>query len=344
MKMASAMTLPSAGTLLTVGRAASEPGQKTSTVRQDHDVIVTASPLVQLVLAQARKVAASKASVLVEGESGTGKEALARLIHISSPRTDQPYARINCAALPENLAESELFGHEKGSFTGADEVRRGRFEATHGGTLLLDEIGEMSAGLQAKLLRVLEEGEFERVGSNHTLPTDVRILATTNRDLQRAVAAGTFRADLLYRLNAVHLRLPPLRERREDIAVLARHFFQCYRQEAATDLKGIGTRAMRLLQDFDWPGNVRQLRNAVQRACLLAEGQEIQPEDLPPLCEPTPAVAEFRGQTLAEMERQLIGQTLREVGGNRTAAAQRLGITTRTLLNKLTRYRELDAA
>ena len=308
------------------------------------DGIVNASTVVRDLQAQARHFASSKVSVLIEGESGTGKELIARLIHNCSPRAAHPYVRVNCAALSESLVESELFGHEKGAFTGAVEVRPGRFELANAGTLLLDEVSEMPVQIQAKLLRVLEEEEFERVGGIRTLHCDVRIIATTNRDLEGAVAAGEFRRDLFYRINAVHLHVPPLRQRRDDIGVLASHFFQRYRHEAKTHLQGIGQETLQIMMAYDWPGNVRQLRNAIHRACLLAGGPEICPEDLPPLSESPLRIAEIQGTTLAEMERQAILHTLLEMGGNKTAVAMRLGITTRTLLNKLNKYRALDAA
>jgi DNA-binding NtrC family response regulator len=323
----------------TVGLVAGLPAG----ARDAAPVFVTACPLMQEVLSQAGRVAASNVGVLIEGESGTGKELVARLIHSASPRADQPYVRVNCAALSEGLVESELFGHERGAFTGADDTRPGRFELADGGTLLLDEVSEMPLAVQAKLLRVLEEQEFERVGGSRTMRVDVRVLATTNRDLAREAARGAFRQDLYYRLNAVHLRLPPLRQRRGDVAVLAQHFFQCFRQEAGMSLRGLAPRTLQLLTAADWPGNVRQLRNSVRRACLLARGPEVRPEDLPPPEAPGVPVA-APSRTLAEVEKLCILEALREVGGNKTAAAQRLGVTTRTLLNKLTRYRQAGAA
>jgi DNA-binding NtrC family response regulator len=306
--------------------------------------IVVRAPVMRQLLEQARQVAASKASVLIEGESGTGKELVARLIHGSSPRAQRPFIRVNCAALSESLVESELFGHEKGAFTGADESRPGRFELADGGTLLLDEISEMSVKLQAKLLRALEEEEFERVGGARTLRVDVRIVATTNRHLEKESRQGAFRQDLYYRLNAIHLQLPPLRVRREDIAVLAQHFFNQFRQETAPGVRGISAQVMRTLSAYDWPGNVRQLRNVIHRACILASGPEIDEHDLPPLETPPPDILAMP-QTIAAMERQLILATLHETGGNKTAAAQRLGVTARTLHNKMKLYaREEDAS
>jgi DNA-binding NtrC family response regulator len=306
--------------------------------------IVTESPALRRVLEQARRIAASKAAVLIEGESGTGKELIARLIHAAGPRADQPYVRVNCAALAEGLVESELFGHEKGAFTGADEARPGRFELASGGTLLLDEISEMSVKLQAKLLRVLEAEEVDRVGGTRSLRVDVRVLATTNRHLEQEVEEGGFRRDLYYRLNAIHLHLPPLRERREDIAPLALHFVARFRTESPAGVSTISQRALEVMTAYSWPGNVRQLRNAVHRACILARAEEIQPQDLPPLDGPAKPILRLHPTTLADMERHMILATLRELGGNKTAAAERLGVTARTLLNKLNRYRREEAA
>jgi two-component system response regulator AtoC len=307
-------------------------------------VLITESPLMRMAIAQARRVALSKAAVLVEGESGTGKELIARLIHQTSPRAAQPFIRVNCAALSEGLVESELFGHEKGAFTGADHEHSGRFERAHRGTLLLDEIGEMPLKLQAKLLRVLEQEEFERVGGDRILKVDVRIVATTNRNLERECSQGGFRRDLYYRLSGVEIRLAPLRSRPEDIPPLVQHFLACFGHEGLVPVVDIAPRGLELLQACSWPGNVRQLRNVIHRSCILATGCRIRAEDLSGLHEVSPSPNTPTGQTLAEIERQVILQTLREVGGNKTAAAQRLGVTTRTLLNKVKRYRELDAA
>jgi transcriptional regulator with PAS, ATPase and Fis domain len=296
------------------------------------------------ILAQARRVAASKASVLIEGESGTGKELVARLIHFASPRATKPFVRVNCAALSESLIESELFGHEKGAFTGATEQRAGRFELADGGTLLLDEIGELSVKLQAKLLRVLEEEEFERVGGAKTLRVDARVIATTNRNLEEGIANGEFRRDLFYRLNVARLHIAPLRERREDIPALVAYFIWKFQHEASVPIRGLARRALELLMAYDWPGNVRQFRNVLHSACIHATGDQIEPHDLPPLESPAPSAHSFRGQTLEEIERHVILRTLRELGGNKTAAAARLGVTPRTLLNKMNRYRALGVA
>lgn len=301
--------------------------------------MVASSLSMRTLAVQARRVARSKVPVLIEGESGTGKEVLASLIHFASPRCAQPFVRINCAALSESLVESELFGHEKGAFTGAEGHRMGRFEVAHGGTLLLDEISEISVKMQAKLLRVLEAEEFERVGGAHTLHIDVKIIATTNRRLDEEVRKGTFRADLFYRLNGVRLNLPPLRARRDDIPPLVLHFLERFQTEAETPIRSISDRAMELLTAYDWPGNIRQLRNVIHHACLVAESPEIQPSDLPPLDPGSSAACDKQYSTLADIERRAILDTLRELNGNRTAAAKRLGITTRTLQNKLNQYR-----
>ena len=307
-----------------------------------HPELIAESPAMRAVVEQAGRVAASKAAVLIEGETGTGKELLARLIHRASPRRDRPFVRVNCAALSESLVESELFGHEKGAFTGADGPRAGRFELADGGTLLLDEVSETTVKLQAKLLRALEEEEFERVGGTRTLAVDVRVVATTNRDLEGEMAAGAFRRDLYHRLGVVVLKVPPLRERRADIPALAAHFFARYRAEGRHPLRALSPRTLEVLHARDWPGNVRELRNAVQRACLLAEGPEVRPDDLPPPGGGERAAGP-RGHTLDEIERHAILSTLRELKGNRTAAAARLGVTARTLHNKLARYRVAGA-
>jgi DNA-binding NtrC family response regulator len=300
--------------------------------------LITQSPAMLAVLKQARRVAATKASVLIEGESGTGKELIARLIHSASPRQGRPFIRVNCAALSESLVESELFGHEKGAFTGADQERPGRFERAHGGSLLLDEIGEMPLKLQAKLLRVLEEEEFERVGGVRTLSVNVRAIATTNRDLPSESLRGQFRHDLFYRLSAVRLEVPPLRTRPEDVAPLVQHFIERFGMEGDVSVRSIGAKALDRLTAHPWPGNIRQLRNVVQHACILAEGDEIQVGDLPNLAAPLTAATSMAGRTLDEVERRLIEEALRDTGGNKTAAAKRLGVTPRTLFNKLKKY------
>ncbi len=296
------------------------------------------------VFARASKYARSGAPVLVTGESGTGKEGLARFMHRASSRREKSYARVNCAALSEGVLESELFGHERGAFTGALARRIGRFEWAAGGTLLLDEISEIPLPLQAKLLRVLEEAEFQRVGGNETITTDVRILATSNRRLQTEVARGTFRADLYYRVNVLELKLPPLRQRREDIPELAMHFLARFRHESATPITSISDEVMHALCDYPWPGNVRELRNTMHRACVLATDGIIRMDQIAHLRdddETSADVAEIAKMKLKDAERHLILAALAKHDGNKTAAARDLGVTSRTLQNKMQRYREL---
>ena len=310
----------------------------------DRELIACSTPLKD-VLAKARIVARSKVPVLIQGESGTGKELLARLMHEESPRRKKRFVEINCAAFSETLVESELFGHEKGAFTGAEQRHAGLFERAHEGSLLLDEIGEMPLTMQAKLLRVLEEEAFERVGGEQMLKVDVRVIATTNRDLEQEIGRGNFRRDLFYRLNAVQLQVPPLRTRVQDIPPLVRHFVKRFRKEGAVEVTSIARQARELLLAYSWPGNIRQLRNVIRHACVLARGACIEPGDLPALRDAGANPIQFGShRTLAEIERQLILETLRDVGGNRTAAALRLGVTTRTLQNKLKKYRQEDAA
>lgn len=307
--------------------------------------LVVYSSVLREVLERAKRVARSKVPVLIHGESGTGKELFARLVHECSERKGKPFIQINCAAFTESLIESEMFGHEKGAFTGAEQRHSGYFERAHEGSLLLDEIGEMPPRQQAKLLRVLEEEAFERVGGEQKLRVDVRIIATTNRDLEAEAVRGNFREDLYYRLNAVSLQVPPLRSRVEDIPPLVRYFIERFSREGPEHVNAIDQTALDSLLAYSWPGNVRQLRNVIHYACVLATSNCITAEDLPPLRD-APGLSE-RAEvtpTLADIERELIQKTLREVGGNRTAAALRLGITVRTLQNKLKRYREADAA
>ena len=295
-------------------------------------------------------VARSSATVLVRGESGTGKEVVARAIHQASERRDRPMLAVNCAALSENLLESELFGHEKGAFTGADKVRRGRFELSDGGTLLLDEISEIAPSLQAKLLRVLQESTFERVGSSASLQVDVRVIATTNRNLERAVADGKFREDLFYRLNVVPIDLPPLRRRHEDIADLCRHFLHQNSKRDRSPFRHIEPEAVRMLQRYDWPGNVRELQNIVERACVLeAEPGVVRASTIGPWLSggtagrPTAgssAVEELAGKPLADIEKKVILTTLQQFKGHRAKTAVALGIGIRTLGMKLKRWKD----
>ena len=307
------------------------------------DEVVGESPGMQEIYDKVSMVAPSRASVLIQGETGTGKEVLARLIHYNSPRRDQPFIKVNCAALSENLLESEMFGHEKGAFTGAAEKRPGRFELADGGTLLLDEISEISPGLQAKLLRVLEEEEFERVGGAKTIKVDVRIISTTNLDLRQQIDEGLFREDLYYRLNVVPLVLPPLRARREDIPLLAEHFLEAFCRDNHKRIRTISKATLELLCAYDWPGNVRELRNIMHRAVVLNNSETLRPEhfacDLTPTAHP-PRALEV-GQSLEEVERDLILKTLESTHGNKTAAAKILKVTARTLRNKLDRYEQL---
>ena len=308
-----------------------------------HRVIVTDHPKMQKLLELAKNIAASTATVLIQGESGTGKELLARYIVENSPRRDKPFVVINCAAVPENLLESELFGHEKGSFTGAVNQRIGKFEMANHGTILLDEISEMSLQLQAKLLRVLQEFELDRVGGKSPIPIDVRVIATTNENLRETVDKGKFREDLFYRLNVIPVTIMPLRERKEDIPILVEHFLtRNGAKKLARRGVTISQAAQTLLLKYDWKGNVRELENFIERAALVCEGDVIEPKHffldgaLKPRSESKDVPV---GSTLREMEKQLIIKTLEEVGGNRTHAAKILGVSIRTLRNKLNEYR-----
>ncbi len=293
-----------------------------------------------------RTVAATPSTVLIRGESGTGKELIAGGIHHLSPRRNKRFIKVNCAAISEELLESELFGHEKGSFTGAIRQHEGKFIMADGGTILLDEVSEMSPKLQAKLLRVLQEKEVDRVGGREPISVDVRVLATTNRDLEKAISEGTFREDLYYRLNVVTIEFPPLRERRSDIALLTKHFLSKYNQEMNKRIEGIDRDAEQALLRYHWPGNVRQLENAIERAVVLCSDTVIGVKHLPPDViggdGPTSSSGGLGhvGMTVAEMERELILKTLGGVDNNRTRAAEMLGISIRTLRNKLHEYRE----
>jgi DNA-binding NtrC family response regulator len=285
----------------------------------------------------------SRATILIRGESGTVKELFARAIHYNSARADRAFIKLNCAALPEGLIESELFGHEKGAFTHAIKQSQGRFEMADGGTLLLDEISEIPAGVQAKLLRVLQEMEFERVGSAQTIKVDVRIVATSNRNLEKMIKQGEFREDLFYRLNVIPLHLPSLRDRKQDVPMLAEHFLRKYNEQNERDIKGFTARALRLLSNYHWPGNVRELENYIERAVVLCPSDRISDSDLPSylalgeLAQHSPATLEGE-MTIAEMEKVAIINTLEKYGGNRTRAAEVLGISSRTLRNKLHEY------
>jgi len=307
--------------------------------------IIGRSPKMLQVFEIIRMVADSNATVLIQGPSGTGKELVARAIHYNSPRRNKPFIKTNCAAIPEGLVESELFGHEKGAFTGAIRRTKGRFELADGGTLLLDEISEMSLHLQAKLLRVLQEKAFEKVGNPETIQVDVRIIATTNRDLKEMVEKGEFREDLYYRLNVVPIYLPPLKERKEDIPLLVEHFIKKYAQENNRPARRISEEALRMLMAYDWPGNVRELENTIERAVVICREEVIQPQHF--LTFPELSFSQGQGdvwngetRNLAEVEKRLILQVLRENNGNRTKSAEILGISVRTLRNKIREYRQ----
>jgi len=309
------------------------------------------------------RVARTDATVLIQGENGTGKELVANEIFLNSQRNKSPYIKVNCAAISETLIESEFFGHEKGSFTGATERREGRFELANGGTILLDEISEIPPNLQAKLLRVLQEREFERVGGNKTIKVDVRVLATTNRNLLKEVEKGEFREDLYYRLNVFPLQVPPLRERKEDIPLLATRFLQRFSRQHGLRIPGFTEDSMKQLLAHSWPGNVRELQNLIERAVILAEdGKPITPSGLglaplqrespsgevapSPVPVPPPSVATTESPeiiNLEEMEKRCILAALERTAGNRTRAAELLGISIRTLRNKLNQYRIEDS-
>jgi len=302
------------------------------------------SPAMQRLYRTLDKVAATDATVLVTGESGTGKELVARVLHRSSPRAGRPFVAVNCAAIPDTLMESELFGHERGAFTGAVRRREGRFEEANGGTLFLDEISSMTVALQAKLLRVLQERRFSRLGAGGEVACDVRVVAASNRDLAQLVASGEFRDDLYYRLNVVPIAVPPLRDRREDIPLLAEAFRERAARRYGVGVGPLSGPVMRLLEEHGWPGNVRELANTVERLVLLAEGGEVRAEDLPaeirghgaaqacPFCLPP------EGLVWEEMERSLLEQALERADGNRAAAARLLGLSYKTLLYRLEKF------
>ena len=336
----------------------------------DGSDLVGRSPAMEQLRSLIRKVARTQATVLIQGESGTGKELVSRAIHRESPRMNAPFIKVNCAAIPENLIESEFFGHEKGAFTGALAKREGRFELAHGGTILLDEISEISPQVQAKLLRVLQEREFERVGGNRTLKVDVRVIATTNRNLEESVARKEFREDLFFRLNVVPIHVPPLRERRDDIVVLATQFMQRFIRKHGVDVAGMSPACRAALLAHGWPGNVRELQNVIERAVILCpDGQDLQPAHLgfgagpahaasvvsvpaadlfsaapsPPATSgvspvPAPAATADSIESLADIERQHILRALELCDGNRTRAARHLGVSIRTIRNKLHEY------
>jgi two-component system, NtrC family, response regulator HydG len=301
--------------------------------------IIGTSPVMLRTLELVRQVAPSTATVLIQGESGTGKELIADAIHHGSPRREQAFVKVNCAALPEHLLESELFGHERGAFTGAVARKEGRFELADGGTLFMDEIGDISAAMQGKLLRVLQSGEFERVGGTRTLKADVRVVAATNTDLAALVREKRFREDLYYRLNVITIHLPTLRDRREDIPLLAHHFLRRYAAKNVKTLGGFTEEAMDLLQTYAWPGNVRELENAIERAVVLTRSDLITPGDLPETLLRSDQAARHLvisiGTPLEDVEDRLIDETLRYTKGDKTLAAKLLGIATRTIYRRM---------
>lgn len=341
---------------LTLGRTLEHSRLKTENLQlraeSRNRAIVGNSPAVRRMLDMIETVAPSDATVLITGKSGTGKELVARSIHQLSSRADGPWVAVNCAALSENLLESELFGHEKGAFTGADKRREGRFLQASGGTLFLDEIGEIPLQMQVKLLRALQQREIQRVGSDETISVDVRIVTATNRDLPEEIREGRFREDLYYRLNVVSIAVPSLAERREDIPLLAQHFLHIHGQRNRKEVKGFTPLAMDMLIRYDWPGNVRELENAVERAVVLLCGQYISERELPQAVtdayHPAPEIPDApqrlpetpasEAVTLEDMERGFILKTVRDCGDNKSEAAKRLGISRKTLHTKLKLY------
>ena len=307
--------------------------------------IIGRSRAMQAVYDLIEKVAGAHSTVLIRGESGTGKELVAHAIHYNSPRASKPFIKVHCAALPESVIESELFGHEKGAFTGAIEQRKGRFERADEGSIFLDEVGDLTPATQVKLLRVLQERQFERVGGTETIQVDVRVIAATNRDLEEQVEAGDFRQDLYYRLNVFPLHVPPLRERRTDVPLLVDHFIEKCSQTAGKDVHRVSAPALDALMAYDWPGNVRELENCIERAVLMAGGDTIQVEHLPPTVQPQSQMPGDGPRTLPDVlenvEREMIAEALRESDGNMAEAARQLGITERVIGLRVKEY-DLD--
>jgi DNA-binding NtrC family response regulator len=349
------------GTALERDQLSAEIMQLRSALQQRYgeERIIGQTPAIRRAIELALSVADTQTTVLIEGESGTGKELLANLIHFNSGREDQPYVKLNCGAIPESLLESELFGHEKGAFTDARALRRGRFEEANGGTLFLDEVGEMSLSAQVRLLRVLQDGELTRVGGSDVIKTDVRVLAASNVDLKRAVDLGSFRQDLFYRLSVFPIKLPPLRERPEDIHPLVIHFLEHYKRKTGRFISGISKHALQALITYEWPGNVRELENAIERAVIIASGRQIELEDLPEAIskialqerdrikvERAKALSEGRTtsfeitvpSSMEEIERQAIEATLEYTSGDKSHAARLLDIGRKTLYRKLEQY------
>jgi two-component system response regulator HydG len=309
--------------------------------------VIGASPAFRRMMMLVEQVSDSSATVLIQGESGTGKELVARAVHARSPRRSGPFVAVNCAALPETLLESELFGYERGAFTGAAGRKEGRFELADGGTLFLDEVADLSAVTQPKILRVLQEGEFERLGGTRSLRVDVRIVTATNQDLAQMVRERRFREDLYYRLNVITITVPPLRDRREDIRLLAQHFLRLYAAKNNRPLEGCTEEALGRLEGYAWPGNVRELENVIERAVVLARDRLIDAQDLPEEVggvrpPPRDAILALLGTPLSEIEQRLLDETLRITGGNKTQAAKLLGIDVRTVARKLERRDEAE--
>lgn len=305
--------------------------------------IIGSSAVMQELFSTLFLIANSDATVLVRGESGTGKELVANGLHENSQRKNGPFIKINCSALHENLLESELFGHEAGAFTGAVARRKGRFELAHKGTLFLDEIGDMSLTTQAKILRVLQEGEFERLGGSESIKVDVRLLAATHKDLEEMIREGTFRQDLFFRLAVVPIVMPPLRERQGDIALLANYFLTRYTKKNKKNIKGFHPETLNIFMRYSWPGNIRELENTIERAVILCLGEVITPKELPAHFLPEPVEGPSsnlpgRGWTLRDMEREMIRSILQETNNNKSLAAKKLGIARQTLINKLKEF------
>ena len=307
--------------------------------KKNKDLIIGKSSAMQRVFELIRQVAETRASVLITGESGVGKEMVADAIHRESQRADKPFIKVHCAALSESLLESELFGHEKGAYTGAVSQRKGRFELSEGGTIFLDEIGEINPSVQIKILRVLQERSFERVGGSQTITVDTRIVTATNRDLKKEIAKGNFREDLYYRLNVVNIHIPPLRERKDDIPLLASAFLKEFSEENDKALAGIDNKASMALYNYSWPGNIRELRNCIESAVVMAKGHFIMLQDLPPDISATAddegSIRIPMGSTMAESEKLIIRSTLNYAKGNKSRCAEILGIGRKTLHRKI---------
>lgn len=305
--------------------------------------IIGKSPAMQRMFSTLTMVAPTDATVLITGESGTGKELVANALHENSQRRGLPFIKLNCSALHENLLESELFGHEAGAFTGASGRRKGRFELANKGTLFLDEIGDMSPQTQAKILRVIQEGEFERLGGAETIKVDVRLLAATHKNLEEMIEAGTFRQDLYFRLSVVPVNLPPLRERAVDLPELANYFLRRFAEKNRKDIKDFHPEALNLLMQYEWPGNIRELENTIERAVILCLTEQVTPQDLPPhllsdeVREAQESISQ-NGFTLRDMEREVIRSTLEKTGNNKSQTAKQLGVARQTLLNKIKEY------